>query len=122
MRAVPHSLVSFCFVESIELSLTKPNNQMKLKTKLKLDDIKVESFITSIEGMSFQGAGATEQTNCTSPCYCAPVNPPGAGCASMPYPCQSGSDTFTYNTLCNQYTCYHNCGTSQPGTYTQNGT
>lgn len=63
----------------------------KKKVKLKLDEIKVVSFVTSPEGLAIQG-GNTEYSYCSAgpgQCYEPPSTTPPYSCNTSPYPCQS---------------------------------
>lgn len=53
------------------------------KNKLRLDEIKVESFITSLEGLQIQGAVSEVPSQCVSNGY--------GGACSMGSPCNTGA-------------------------------
>jgi len=80
---------------------------MKNKIKLSLEELKVESFLTSKEMLEIHG-GITENA-----CY-----PP---CATHPYPCQSGIGDPPHTQICHtsaatcNYTNYGTC-TCAPST------
>ena len=76
------------------------------KKKLKLEDIKVDSFITSVEGKMFYGAS---YNNCTGGggCYS------GAGCEYLPGPSE-GECKITFHDGTTPYPC-HGAGGCEPG-------
>lgn len=99
---------------------------MKKKPKLKLSEIKVESFITSMEGLKIEGRGTEAGTN-----GCGYTNNTGCGGnptsasypSTSPYPCSGscpgepggGGSTYSGQVTCGntcQDTCYmhHTCG------------
>lgn len=103
------------------------------KRKLRLDEINVESFITSVEGMNFQGASNGYQDACSETGGCVentgdtgagePWEGPGGGGGgggyTTPYPCGLGGGggqagpVWTQAATCAAtcgYTCAATCG------------
>jgi len=97
------------------------------KRKLKLDEIKVESFITSLEGMLIDGGrpvpnddggGESVAPSKAAGVYCGSYegDPPvwdSNACNSSPYPCGGGTGIASqYPCATAAATCANSCGCS----------